>query len=310
MPIVVRRRVSGYHRCLQVSSPELTPRLRVSAILISFNQAAPLRRAIQALERPARRAELEIVVADCGSSDGSATIDAEFPSVNMLRLPHHVGAIRAMNIAIRTAKAELLFFLSPSVEVEPNTIFALADRLEADPLAAAVCPLLVDPQGNPRNRLHRLPDRALMTAAAKGSALPQVEVDLSQDGAAAVEYPSLDALLVRKQFIRSMNYFDERYGHYWGDADLAMQVRRAGKKMLLDPGLRAVLHPEPDPLENLAIAAYDRAVGAIAFVGKYYGFQAALSLRLAVAAGALVHLQFGRFAAVLGGQKLDGSQVR
>jgi hypothetical protein len=282
--------------------------LRVSAILISFNQAAALRRAIQALEQSTNRAQLEIVVADCGSADGSAAIDAEFPSVHLLRMPHHVGAIRAMNIAIRTAKADLLLFLSPSVEVAPGTAAALADRLEADPAAIAACPLLVDPQGNPRNRLCRLPDRASMTAAAKGSALPHVQADLTQDSV-AVEYPSLDALLVRKQFIRGMNYFDQRYGHYWGDADLAMQARRAGKKMMLYPGLRAVLHPDPDPLENQPIAAYDRAVGAVAFVSKYEGLGAALSLRLTLAAGALADMEFGRFAALLRGQKLDGSQA-
>ena len=41
--------------------------------------------------------------------------------------------------------------------------------------------------------------------------------------------------MVRKQFIKGMNYFDERYGHFWADADLAMQVKHAQK----DPDLPA-----------------------------------------------------------------------
>ena len=281
--------------------------LRVSAVLVSFNQADSLRRAIRALEQSKNRSQLEILVADCGSQDGSQAIDTEFPAVNMLRLPHHVGAVRAMNIATRTAKADLLFYLSPSVEVEPGTVSALADRLDADRSAVAACPLLLDPQGAPATRLYRLPDRAAMAAAAKGGQLAQVQPDVSQE-AVAVDYPSLDALMIRKQFVRGMNYFDQRYGHHWADADLAMQVRGAGKKMYLHPGIRAVRHPEEDPLQNQSVAASDRAVGAIAFVGKYEGAWPALILRLGLALGALGRLDFSRFSALAGGQKLDGSQ--
>src|SRR5579872_1778124 len=90
---------------------------RVSAILVAFNQASALRRAVEALERSQERERLEILVVDCGSRDDSARVDSEFPGVNVLRLPHHLGATRAMNIALRTAKAELVFFISPDVEV-------------------------------------------------------------------------------------------------------------------------------------------------------------------------------------------------
>src|SRR5215472_9016571 len=120
----------------------------VSAVLVAFNQATQLRRAIAALEKSRDRERLEILVVDCGSQDGSPRLDAEFPVVNMLRLPHHFGAAKAMNIAIRTAKADLVFLLSPSVEVEPDTVSRLAGKLEEEQDLTAVCPLLVDPEGH------------------------------------------------------------------------------------------------------------------------------------------------------------------
>ena len=92
---------------------------RVSAILVGYNQAPALRRAVKALENSRDRDKFEILVVDCGSADESTGLDTDFPAINMLRLPHHLGAARAMNIAIRTAKAELLFFVSPDVEVAP-----------------------------------------------------------------------------------------------------------------------------------------------------------------------------------------------
>jgi GT2 family glycosyltransferase len=281
---------------------------RVSAIIVAYNQAPALRRAIEALEKSKERERLEILVVDCGSQDESGTLDIDYPAVNLLRLPHHLGAARAMNIGTRTAKGDFLFYLSPDVEVQPATVNALADKLEEDGEAAAVCPLLTDPEGNPVSRVHPLPSREMLANACRGAALPLVNLDLAQPSI-TVEYPELDAILIRKQFVRSMNYFDQRYGHYWADADLAMQVRRAAKKIRLYPDIRATYHASPDPLARESLAVTDRLAGAAAFVGKYEGFAPGLGFRLGLVMGALARFDLGRVSALLSGQKLDGSQA-
>ena len=290
---------------------------RVSAILVAYNQAPALRRAIEALEGSRDRDRLEILVVDCGSSDASAQLDTDFPAVNMLRLPHHLGAARAMNIATRTAKADLVFYLSPDVEVGPDTVTALADRLQPDPdihvdasetEVTAVCPLLIDVDGRPVSRIHPIPTRAELSEAARGGQLPSTDLDLTQESI-AVAYPELDAILIRKHFVRSMNYFDQRFGHYWADADLAMQIRGAGKKIRLFPGIRATYHPAPDPLEGDPLARADRVSGAAALVGKYEGSGAALGFRLGAVLSALARFDLGMVSKLTGGQKLDGSQA-
>ncbi len=55
-------------------------------------------------------------------------------------------------------------------------------------------------------------------------------------------YPGREALLVRKQFVAGMNYFDERFGEYWADADLAIKIRKAGRKLEMYPAIRATWH--------------------------------------------------------------------
>jgi GT2 family glycosyltransferase len=285
----------------QIALAEETAGPRVSAVLVSYDQAEALRRAIQALERSRDREKLEILVVDCGSRDDSSRLDSEFPTINMLRLPHHFGATKAMNIATRTAKAELIFFQSPSVEVQPDTIPKLAAALEEDSEATAACPLLLDPGGQPMSKFARLPAPGMIDAVAPSP-------DLSQDSA-VVEYPGLQALLVRKQFIRGMNYFDERHlGHYWADADLAMQSRRAGKKIRLYPSIHATLHPEADPLEGDPLAEADRTLGAAALLGKYYGFFTGFNFRLTSIFKTLGRFDFRLLGYLVRGQKLDGTQ--
>jgi len=273
---------------------------RVSAVLVGYNQAPQLRRALEALQRSRDAERLEILVVDCGSQDESSRLDADYPAMNMLRLPHHFGATKAMNIATRTAKADLAFFLSPSVEVEPDTVSRLAALLEEDPSAAAVCPLLVNSAGEPVSKISRLPTPS--------NVQPEpASADWTQDSI-VVEYPGRDAIMVRKQFIRGMNYFDQRFGQHWADADLAMQIRRAGKKIRLYPAIRATLHPEPDPLQEETLSEADRALGAAAFFGKYYGLLSGLSFRLVAILKALGRFNFRLLGYLLSGQKLDGTQ--
>lgn len=286
-----------------VPTPPPEPQVpRVSVIFVTYNQGGALRRAVAALQSET----VEILVADCASLDDSARIDIEFPRVNVLRLPHHVGAARAMNIATRTAKADLVLYLSPDVEIDLGAVTALADRLEASPEDIAVCPLLVDEQGRPAPHCHALPDAATLAAAARGGALPPAAIDMSQESV-AVGYASAEALLVRKAFVRGMNFFDQRYGHYWADLDLAMQIRRAAKKIHLYPSIRATRHAAADPTAAEPIAAADRILGAAAFLGKYG--MGGTGLRISATLSALAGFKFGLFSALLGGQKLDGTQT-
>jgi GT2 family glycosyltransferase len=268
---------------------------RVSAVLLAFNQAPEASRAIEALERSTLGARLEIVVVDCGSGDEGPELDARYPKIHLMRLPHHFGAAKALNVAVRTAKADLVLFLSPDVEVAPETVAALAAHLDQEPGAAAVCPLLVDEDGDAAPQVYRdLLGTDLAPAAGEG---------------AAVNYPSREALMVRKAFLRSMNYFDERFGEFGVDLDLAMQIRRAAKKILIYRDIRVTRHPGVDPLRGDPLAVADRIAGAAALLGKYQGFFAGFSFRLTAIFKALLRFDLKMVALLVQGQKLDGSQA-
>ena len=292
--------------------PEAPLAPKATAILIVHNQAAELRRALQALDRSQERDRFEILVIDSGSQDDTGNLNEEFPGITLLRLPHHFGATKAMNIATRTAKTDFLFFLSPNVEVDPDTVRLLTDRLEAESEATAVCPLLVDATGGSVARIQPLPTRETLAQVCAGGQPPYIEPDLTQESL-SVGYPGRDALLVRKQFVLGMNYFDARFGEYWADADLALKVRNARKKILLYPGIRARWHapsrPAPDDaVYSAAVYKADRVLGAALLLRKHQGFLAGWTFRLGAIVSALLHFDFRLFAALLSGEKV-GSQA-
>ncbi len=287
---------------------------RVSVIVVSYNCAEALRSRLTVLEASVERDKFEILVVDNGSFDESPAVAAEFPKAILLKLPRNFGLTKALNIGMRTAKGELYFFLSPYVEVQPDTVSALATRLEAAPEAAAACPLLVSPDGQPAPPLFRLPDgSAVGGVARRGAFTPAATPDLSGQPV-SVEFPSLAALMVRSYFLKGLRHFDERYAQSWADAEIALQIRRAAKKILLFPELRVTRFPEPDPMRDgpsavQALLAADWVSGAAVYAGKHFGFFTGIKVRLAAIVSFFFSFRFSRFLKTASGSKVDGTQT-
>jgi len=288
---------------------------KVSVLIVSHNHAVALRRCLQALDRSAGRDEIEIIVADNASRDESSTLDTVFPGATFLRMPRHFGRTKALNIATRTAAAELLLLMSPDVEIGPDTVRTLIATLEVEPDAVAVCPLLRSPEGDVPPQVYQLPQSGELYSLWKApDSLRPIEPAVEPPGspAQAVGYAPFDALLVRKIFIRGLNYLDERFGEYGGDLELAQQIRRTGKKILLVPSATATIYPsESDPVSSKAesLLASDRAAGLATFAGKHFGMIPGLLLRVRFILAALGGFQLGQLFDLVTGQKIDGSQT-
>ncbi len=309
MPIASKRRVEAVKTAPLAPDPDprleeidVPPVIRVTALIFSYDSAPALRRCLTALEGSNDRSSIEILVVDCGSHDESAQLDSEFTGVTMLRLPRYFGRTKALNIGTRTAAGEYLFFMTPEVEVLPTTIPSLVAQLDADPEAVAVCPLLLDTETQMAPQFFRMP------TPATGSELTPVTVDITAT-VFPVEYATFHAFLVRKFFVKGLNYLDERYGDSWADAELCYQIRRVSRKTLALPQVTALYTPGSGYAESArTILAADRVHGAAVFFGKHYGFAAGLIFRIKSILKALFTFRLPLFAALLSGGKIDGSQ--
>jgi len=310
MPIASKRKVEARKEAPIIAAepqprPEeidLPPTIRVTALIFSYDSAPALRRCLTALEGSNDRASIEILVVDCGSHDESAQLDSEFANITMLRLPRYFGRTKSLNIGTRTAAGEYLLFMTPEVEVLPNTIPSLVAQLEADPETVAVCPVLQDTGSQPAPQFFRLP------TPATGLDLTPVTVDKTAQ-IAPVEYATFHAFLVRKFFVKGLNYLDERYGDSWADAELCYQIRRVSRKTIALPQVTALYTPGVAYAESSrTILAADRVHGAAVFFGKHYGFAAGLLFRIKSIFKALFTFRLGLFTALLSGGKIDGSQ--
>lgn len=295
------------------SSPETPQEPKVSVVIVTWNCVEALRRCLGALNASRQRERFEVLVVDAGSRDGCGQVDVEFSNVTVLRLPRNFGKTRARNIGSRTAKAELILFLDPEVEVAPGTVMSLAAAVESDSQSVAAIPHLLDVSGQPAPMAGRLPNRAALAAACRtNTGLPLG----SPDG--AIELCSDAALLVRKSFLRGINFLDEkRFSEFWSEVELFGRIHSAGKRVVIaaEP---ATLHERrtslPIPRSEEALLAADRVAGAASFVSMHEGWVAMISFLAGQFFSALgtafrepgygLRLAMG----ILTGSRIDGTQ--
>lgn len=278
---------------------EETQAPRVTALIIARNCAVELRQCLQALEASEQRERLEILVIDSGSSDGSSDVAQEFPSLNTMRLPKHFGRTKALNIGCRTAKGTHIFLLSPYVIPAPDTIRLLADRLESSDETGAVGPYF--------ERAYPLPEATALATACQTGELPNpVAIDPAASEV-AVDYPQGAPLLVRRGFIRGMNFFDEQFGEYWADLELCWQLRNAGKRIIILPSARVSYQAQPASDRSRLYVA-DCIGGASIYLSKHYGFWPGFRFRMQAALAAAAGLRLKDAGSILTGDKVDGTQ--
>jgi N-acetylglucosaminyl-diphospho-decaprenol L-rhamnosyltransferase len=266
---------------------------QVSVVIVSCNRIEALRASLTALGAKQPNPALQIVVVDNGSTDGSASLDNEFTATQFLRLPQNFGLTKALNIGIRACDGNYLLFLHEDVEIRPDAVEKLREELANNSDTGGACPLLVDEAGNPMLQVRDLPDPANPDPPFRPGSPGPVPAALGA------------AIMVRRFLINAMRRVDERYGNYGSDLELAMQVRRANKRIVIVEGATAIHRPQQPDRRPSFVA--DRQLGTAAFLGKHHGFVAGLNYRIARTLGALVTFQFGRFRYLIAGQKIDGA---
>ncbi|HEU0119364.1 MAG TPA: glycosyltransferase family 2 protein [Bryobacteraceae bacterium] len=273
---------------------------RVSVIIVTRNQARALRRCLEALHQATILDQIEIIVVDNASTDGSNVIQDDFEKVTYLKLPKNFGWTKAANIALRSSLAESILFLDPRVALAPEAIAVLAGEVSEESMTAAASAVLTTPDGAPARVMRKLPTAEYLRPSF--SALSEIPSE-----PVAVDFPGAFALLIRKAFLKGMNFLDERYGEQWADAEISVQVKRAGRKILLLPAAQGTFYEEDSaPALPASLLEADFEQGAATYLSKHFG--GGMGRRVSAALGALGTFKIGLFSNLVSGQKVDGSQ--
>ena len=209
--------------------------MRVSIIIPTFNGLPLLQKHLPALRAADGVADAELLIADDGSTDGTADwLAAQVPEACVVRRPENGGFSRACNAAIARAGGDALLLLNNDVSVAPDFLAPLQRALESDPSVFAVNSRILLPSPGTR-------DEGEKTGGFHHGIF---YVDCLREPSpvtAPTLYATACAALYRRDRVDALGGFDELYSpFYWEDVDLSYRALKRGWRVLYEP--ESVVH--------------------------------------------------------------------
>ena len=115
--------------------------LDISVILVSYNTIEMTKTALHRLTASEHNLNLEVIIIDNDSKDGSANIlRSEYPDISLIENKKNVGFGRANNQALPLINARYVLLLNTDAFVEPNTLDLTVKYMDAHPQCGILLP--------------------------------------------------------------------------------------------------------------------------------------------------------------------------
>jgi GT2 family glycosyltransferase len=262
----------------------------VSALIVNWNTCRHLRECLQSIQRTVKGLELEVIVVDNASSDGSAEmVRSEFPWVFLLANRENVGFARGNNLALSRASGGYLLVMNPDVVLLDGTLEGLVAFAREHTDAGIISPKLLNPDRTLQNFYGRIPtlssvffmythlgrwiDKHLLRNRIRKRDRYEAYGDFQEvlsfsDGGAG-----FSCTLIPRNVIETIGFMDERFPVFFNDGDFAMRLFRRGYKAHILPHVQAV-HYGGGSVKQLNHFAYNQewVYGLRAFHSKFRGF--------------------------------------
>jgi len=182
--------------------------------------------------------ELEILLVDNAQDPATAALAARSPTIRLLPQPHNRGFGGGCNRGVAAARMPFVLILNNDTQAAVDLLTRLHQALEQDPRIAFAAPV-----SNRVKGLAQLPC-GVLGRTAEGRAAIAAELN-AQAGAKVQDTDSVAGLclLARRQTLRHIGPFDERFGAgNYEDDDLCLRARRLGYRIVI--ARAAFLHHE------------------------------------------------------------------
>jgi GT2 family glycosyltransferase len=186
---------------------------RISVVVCSYNGAATLRQALEALDG-VDYPNYEVIVVNDGSTDGTPEIAAEF-DVNLISTPNQ-GLAAARNLGWQAASGEIVAYLDDDAYPDRDWLRYLAVGFLDDEAAGVGGPNLLPPEDG---------DVAECVANAPGG-----PAHVLLDDREAEHIPGCN-MAFRRSWLEAVGGFDPQFRTAGDDVDLCWSVQQAGGRI-------------------------------------------------------------------------------
>lgn len=207
--------------------------MKISVIVVNWNRRRLLQDCLQSLIGQ-QDAELEIVVVDNGSTDGSVEFLNEFrSSITCIFNDKNLGFCAANNQGIRAASGELIGLLNNDAVADPRWAHELAQPFSDPDVGMAASKILV--HGSDPPRIDKVGHLIYPDGQNRGRGTGEIDrgqYDRPEDAA----WPDGCAAMYRRSMLDEIGLLDEDFFAYADDAELGLRARIAGWRCRYVPG--------------------------------------------------------------------------
>lgn len=250
-------------------------RPRVDVAVVTWNTADLTTGALRRLLDTDQGCDLRLLVRDNASSDGTVeALARQVPEAEVDAGTENLGFARGVNTLLARSEAPWFFLLNPDAWPEPGAIGTLVAAASRRPRAAAVAPLLRNPDGNLQHSTHPFPSVKVALAAALWPRLlgrrraerMMLVGAWNHDRARPVDWAIGAALLMNREAIDQIGGLDETFFMYVEDLEWCWRAHRRGLEIWFEPSA-VVVH-----VGNVSGAQSYGGARTAAYMGNTYRF--------------------------------------
>lgn len=211
--------------------------IELSIVIVNFNTQELLRKCLFSIFETAEDINLEVIVIDNGSRDGSTTMaQKEFPQVRLIESKDNLGFAKANNIGIKQAQGNYILLLNSDTIVSPGSLNNLLSFVKSHKDAGIAAPKLLNRDGSVQLSVRKLPtllgaireyifkkSGSFNSYEPKGKSFSEVELVVGA------------AILIPKTVFDEVGLLDERYFMYFEDLEFCRRMRTHGFKVYYLP---------------------------------------------------------------------------
>ena len=212
----------------------------IAVVILNWNGKHYLERFLPLLVKHSRIEGVSIVVADNGSTDGSADwTEFMHPSVRVIRFPENYGFTGGYNKALAQIEADYYILLNSDVEVTPNWIQELVAGFENNPSAGVAMPKILSAfdresfeyAGASGGFIDRLG-----YPFCRGRILSNIEKDKGQYNLdSQVFWASGAAMMVRSSLYHKLGGLDDNFFAHMEEIDFCWRAQLSGSEVWVFP---------------------------------------------------------------------------
>jgi GT2 family glycosyltransferase len=222
----------------------------VSIVIVSFNTRSVLRECLESVARESSGLEVEIVIVDNNSSDGSpAMIAADFPHVRLVRSDVNLGFGAANNAALEGCRGRYIVLLNSDAFLCPDSLRLAVRHMDGNPRAGLGGGRLVgrDFSWQPSARMFPgiFSDFTVMTGLA--ARFPKSRLFgyfdrtwADQSLPSEVDWVPGAFSIIRAEVVDRVGFFDPAFFLYSEEVDLCRRIKSAGYQIWYWPDITVI----------------------------------------------------------------------